>query len=250
MSLWLLTLLLSLPVLITGFIFLSLKIKAKNLRFLLAFSAAYLFAISVMHLLPESYEGANGKTIGLFILIGFFIQIIIEYFSAGIEHGHVHAHTDSCKTHLPLGMITGLYLHSLLEGLPIYQSGILELGTSSGNILSTQQSLIFGITLHNIPIAIAFVTLLLEHKATKLKTVLLLAGFALMAPLGCFISYGLNSIGVHNYEGFLKLSFGIVIGIFLHISTAIMFETSENHRYNIAKIGSMIAGVTLAAFIS
>ncbi|MBI3520032.1 MAG: ZIP family metal transporter [Bacteroidetes bacterium] len=249
MSLWLLTILLSLPVLVTGFIFLSLKIKAKNLRFLLAFSAAYLFAISVTHLLPECYEGADGKTIGLFILIGFFIQIIIEYFSAGIEHGHIHAHSDSCHKHLPLGMITGLYLHSLLEGLPIYQSGILvEAGTNT--LLTTQQSLIFGITLHNIPIAIAFVTLLLEHNASKLKTVLLLVGFALMAPLGCLISYVLNSFGVENYDGFLKLSFGIVIGIFLHISTAIMFETSENHKYNLAKIMSMIAGVFLAALIS
>ena len=71
-----------------------------------------------------------------------------------------------------------------------------------------------------------------------------------MAPLGCFISYVLNSVGVNNYDGFLKLSFGVVIGIFLHISTAIMFETGENHRYNLAKIISMIAGVFLAALIS
>lgn len=249
MSLWLLTLSLALPVLVTGVIFLSLKIKGRNLRFLLAFSAAYLFAISVTHLLPEAYEGTDGKITGLFILVGFFIQIIIEYFSAGIEHGHVHAHSDSCKKHLPLGMIAGLYLHSLLEGLPIYQSGMID-GTAADTVLSTQQSLIFGITLHNIPIAIAFVTLLLEHHASKLKTFLLLLGFALMAPLGCLASYLLNSVGVQNYDGFLKLSFGIVIGIFLHISTAIMFETSENHKYNLAKIASMIAGVLLAAFIS
>lgn len=247
MSLWLLTILLALPVLITGSIFLSLKIKAKNLRFLLAFSAAYLFAISVTHLLPECYEGTNAKTVGLFILVGFFIQILLEYFSAGIEHGHIHAHSDSCKKHLPLGMIAGLYLHSLLEGLPIYQSSN-EVITDS--MLSTQQSLIFGITLHNIPIAIAFVTLLLEHQSNKIKTFLLLIGFALMAPLGCFVSYALNSFGVNSYDGFLKLSFGVVIGIFLHISTAIMFETGENHKYNLAKIMSMIAGVFLAALIS
>lgn len=248
MSLWLLTILLSLPVLITGLIFLSLKIKAQNLRFLLAFSAAYLFAISVTHLLPECYEGTNTKTIGLFILVGFFIQIVLEYFSTGIEHGHTHAHSHSCEKHLPLGMITGLYLHSLLEGLPIYQSGIIA--EHSQAVLSTQQSLVFGITIHNIPIAIAFVTLLLEHKTSKAKTVLLLLGFALMAPLGCLISYILNSIGVQNYDGFLKLSFAVVIGIFLHISTAIMFETGENHKYNLAKIMSMIAGVFLAALIS
>lgn len=248
MSLWLLTILLSLPVLVTGSIFLSLKIKAQNLRFLLAFSAAYLFAISVTHLLPECYEETNAKTIGLFILIGFFIQIMLEYFSAGIEHGHTHAHSESCGKHLPFGMITGLYLHSLLEGLPIYQSGIIQAPTDT--VLSIQQSLVFGISIHNIPIAIAFVTLLLEHKTSKLKTMLLLIGFALMAPLGCLISYVLNSIGVQNYDGFLKLSFAVVIGIFLHISTAIMFETGENHRYNLAKIMSMIAGVFLAALIS
>lgn len=247
MNLALLTLLLALPVVLTGLVFLSLKIKGKNLRFLLAFSAAYLFAISVTHLLPECYEGANVKTVGIFILIGFFIQIVIEYFSAGIEHGHVHAHSDSCKKHLPYGMITGLYLHSLLEGLPIYQSSNVEMANS---ILTTQQSLIFGITLHNIPIAIAFVTLLTEHNASKFKALLLLIGFALMAPLGCFVSYVLNTFGVQNYDGFLKLSFGLVIGIFLHISTAIMFETSENHKYNLAKIMSMIAGVFLAALIS
>lgn len=248
MSLWLLTILLSLPVLITGLIFLSLKIKAQNLRFLLAFSAAYLFAISVTHLLPECYEGTNTKIIGLFILVGFFIQIVLEYFSTGIEHGHTHAHTHSCEKHLPLGMIVGLYLHSLLEGLPIYQSGIIEVHSHA--VLSTQESLVFGITVHNIPIAIAFVTLLLEHKTSKLKTGLLLLVFALMAPLGCLISYVLNSVGVQNYDGFLKLSFAVVIGIFLHISTAIMFETGENHKYNLAKIMSMIAGVFLAALIS
>lgn len=248
MNLGLLTLYLALPVLLTGSIFLSLKIKAKNLRFLLAFSAAYLFTISVTHLLPECYENSNYKTVGLFILVGFFIQILLEYFSAGIEHGHVHAHSDSCKKHLPFGMIAGLYLHSLLEGLPIYQSGIIE--HHAHTFLSTQESLVFGITIHNIPIAIAFVSLLLEHKASKIKTMFLLIGFALMAPLGCFISYALNSFGVQNYDGFLKLSFGVVIGIFLHISTAIMFETGENHRYNLAKIMSMIAGVFLAALIS
>ncbi len=248
MNLFELTFYLAFPVLLTGVIFLSLKIKAKYLRFLLAFSAAYLFAISVTHLLPECYENTNTKLIGFFILVGFFIQILIEYFSAGIEHGHIHLHSASCKKQLPIGMISGLYLHSLLEGLPIYQSGIID--SHANTLLTTQQSLIFGITLHNIPIAIAFVSLLIEHKSSRLKAMFLLIGFALMAPLGCFISYLLNTFGIENIDGFVKLSFAVVIGIFLHISTAIMFETGENHKYNLAKIASMIAGVLLAAFIS
>jgi zinc and cadmium transporter len=250
MNLFTLTLYLALPIIVTGSIFISLKIKSKNLRFLLAFSAAYLFTISVTHLLPECYEGSNYKSIGIFIMIGFFIQIFLEYFSTGIEHGHIHSHSDHCKKHLPVSMIGGLYLHSLLEGLPIYQSAMIDTHAHGSSLLNTQESLIFGITIHNIPIAIAFVTLLIEHQSSKYQTFLLLIGFSLMAPLGCLISYILNSVGVQNFDGFLKLSFGVVIGIFLHISTAIMFETGENHRYNIAKIMSMIAGVLLAILIS
>jgi len=202
----------------------------------------------VMHLLPECYDNTNKYKAGLFILIGFSIQILIEYFSSGIEHGHAHLHSDHCKKHLPFGMIFGLYLHSLLEGLPIYQATSLP---AEGNaVLNVQQSLIFGIALHNIPIAIAFVTLLLEHHASKARIVALLFGFALMAPLGCFISYLLTQVGLTNYDGFLKASFGVVIGIFLHISTAIMFETSENHKYNLTKIGSMVCGIIVAFLIS
>lgn len=248
MSVFLISISLALPVLLTGLLFLSVKIKASYLRLLLAFSAAYLFALCVMHLLPECYDSTNKYKAGLFILIGFSIQILIEYFSSGIEHGHAHLHSDHCRKHLPFGMIFGLYLHSLLEGLPIYQATSVP---AEGNaVLNVQQSLIFGIALHNIPIAIAFVTLLLEHHASKARIVALLVGFALMAPLGCFISYLLTQVGLTNYDGFLKASFGVVIGIFLHISTAIMFETSENHKYNLTKIGSMVCGIVVAFLIS
>lgn len=248
MSIFLISISLALPVLITGLLFLSVRIKTSYLRLLLAFSAAYLFSLCAIHLLPECYDHVNRYKAGLFILIGFFIQIIIEFFSSGIEHGHVHLHSDSCHKRIPFGMIFGLYLHSLLEGLPIYQSNLIP--AEGHAVLNVQQSMIVGITLHNIPIAIAFVTLLLEHHTSRARIVLLLVCFALMAPLGCLVSYLLTTLGIHNYESFLKASFGVVIGIFLHISTAIMFETSENHRYNLTKIGAMICGIAVALLVS
>jgi hypothetical protein len=36
---------------------------------------------------------------------------------------------------------------------------------------------------------------------------------------------------------------GVVIGMFLHISTTIIFETSENHKFNLLKLSSVIAGI-------
>jgi len=42
---------------------------------------------------------------------------------------------------------------------------------------------------------------------------------------------------------------GIVIGMFLHISTTIIFETSENHKFNLLKLSSIIAGVSSALLL-
>jgi hypothetical protein len=36
-----------------------------------------------------------------------------------------------------------------------------------------------------------------------------------------------------------------VIGIFMHISTTILFESSDVHRFNLAKLGAIIIGMTL-----
>ena len=87
------------PILLAGGIALKLKINQINLRLLLAFSAAYLFALSIMHLLPEAFEIGNAKQMGLFIVLGFCLQLLIDTFSTGIEHGHVHLHSSECKNH-------------------------------------------------------------------------------------------------------------------------------------------------------
>ena len=64
--------------------------KQKNLKLLLAFSGAFLLSITVFNFLPEVYNDSNSKTIGLFIMMGILLQIILEFFSKGAEHGHVH----------------------------------------------------------------------------------------------------------------------------------------------------------------
>jgi hypothetical protein len=41
----------------------------------------------------------------------------------------------------------------------------------------------------------------------------------------------------------------VVIGMFLHISTIILFESSEGHHFNLNKILMIISAVILAYFI-
>jgi len=232
------------PILIAGSVAFAIKVNQARLRLILAFSAAYLFAISIMHMLPEAFVvNTNVKLTGLFIVLGFCLQLLMDTFSTGIEHGHVHLHSHTCDKHLPYGIIIGLLLHSYLEGLPIYEPH----GLNGSNV---NYQLILGLCIHNLPITIAFVSLLKEHETHKTRAWLLLLLFSMMSPLGYMSSYLLQSFGLQNYEVFSQAAFAVVIGIFLHISTAILFETSDQHRYNIRKIIVMSLGIILAYMIS
>lgn len=231
------------PILLTGSLALVIRVNQVNLRLLLAFSAAYLFALSIIHLLPEAYEFGQVKQMGLFIVLGFTIQLIIDTFSTGIEHGHVHLHSTECKSHLPMGIVVGLFMHSFLEGLPVYNIN----PSQTSNI---NHQLVIGLAMHNIPISLAFAGLLKEHEAKTAKRWALLIAFSLMSPLGYLFSYMLQNYGLKHYEYFGHMAFAVVIGIFLHISTAILFESSEHHKYNRSKILFMAGGIVLAYLIS
>lgn len=233
---------LALPIVVTGLIAFALPIRASNLRLILAFSAAYLFSLSIIHMLPEAITVNNAKQAGLFIVIGFSLQLIIDTFSTGIEHGHVHLHSNDCHTHLPYGIIIGLFLHSLLEGLPVY------VPAESGGAVNYQ--LIMGLAVHNLPITIALVALLKDHHYSRGRSLLIVVAFAFMSPLGYLFSFLLHTIGLNANGLYSQMAYALVIGIFLHISTAILFESSDQHRYNFRKVAVMLLGITVAYVIS
>jgi zinc and cadmium transporter len=216
-------------------LFLFKKVNATFLKLLLSFSAAYLFAISLLHLIPEVYASAD-KYIGLFVLIGFFLQIVLEIFSEGIEHGHIHIHKKHLHT-FPLAMMVGLCIHSFLEGMPLVQN------FSDG---TTQYSLLTGIILHHIPVALALMSMLLASGITRQAAIFYLLLFALMAPLGAITSQIISNNTMQELSGFFDKMMAVVIGIFLHISTTILFESYEEHRFNYLKLLIILLGAGLA----
>ncbi|MEO6903860.1 MAG: ZIP family metal transporter [Bacteroidia bacterium] len=224
-----------LSVIISGSSVLYVHISTKRLKLLLSFSGAFLFAISVLHLIPEIYLSGT-PNIGIFILIGFFIQILLEFFSEGIEHGHIHIHSHNhAKSSFPYAMMVGLSIHSFLEGMPL------------ANInTEAHLSLFNGIIMHNIPIAIALMTMLLQSNITKTKAIGWLVIFGLITPLGAFTSYAIGENMIGNFSIYFDRIMAVVVGIFLHISTTILFESSENHRFNLLKFIIIILGASLA----
>jgi zinc and cadmium transporter len=210
-----------------------------KLKLLIAFSGAYLLSITALHLLPEVFTGDDrGAYFGSFVLVGFFIQVMLEYLSGGIEHGHAHTHRSAG---LPVGLMIGLCLHAFLEGMPLGggDAGHSHHGHSHSHGL---EPLLLGIVLHKYPVAMVFLAMLLNSGLAKAKAFGLLAVFAAMAPLGTLLSGEFEMVGQYNRE-----SLAIVIGIFLHVSTTILFESSEGHRFNAYKMMAIAAGLALSA---
>jgi zinc and cadmium transporter len=230
-------LLLFFAVIISGSSVLFVNISGKNLKLILSFSGAFLFAISVLHLIPEIYS-AGAANIGVFILIGFFAQILLEFFSEGIEHGHIHVHKPHHGHHdhaFPYAMMIGLSIHSFLEGMPLANTST-----------HSHQSLLTGIVLHNIPIAMALMTMLLQSNISKPKAIMWLVIFASITPLGSFTSYAIGENLIGNFSIYFGRIMAVVVGIFLHISTTILFESTENHRFNLIKFIVILMGASLA----
>ncbi len=219
-------------VVLSGIVVLRMKISAYALKLLLAFSGAFLFSISVMELMPEIYSSGVPFT-GVFILAGFLVQIIIEFFSKGIEHGHVHQHHTGDKR-FPAMMMIALGVHSFLEGMPLA-------GEWPGDE-SLHRSLLTGIILHNVPVSIALVLLLREAGIKEIPVLYWLVGFALMTPAGAFVADLAGSGFAGSITNFFPYLMALVTGIFLHISTTILFESSENHRFNLIKLLVIILG--------
>src|SRR5690554_8049513 len=82
----------------------------------MACSGGFLLSITVFELLPQVFETPS-KRIGVFIMLGILLQIFLEYFSKGAEHGHVHVHSE--QKHFPWMLFISLCIHAFVEGFPI-----------------------------------------------------------------------------------------------------------------------------------
>lgn len=237
-------------------IYLVPKSKSTNYKLLLVFAGSYLFAITVIHILPELYSQNTGlELIGLFVLAGFFLQQLLEYFTSGIEHGHVHTHeqhiheghhvhhpqTDHQKSISALVLLFALCIHAFLEG------SILAQPVNSEAIYDVN-AILLGIALHRAPAAFALMTVLAFQLRSKNRALPYLFGFSLAAPIGLLLSTYLASQEIISTT-FLIYLYALVCGNFLHISTTIVFESSPEHKFNARKLAVALFGALIAVAV-
>jgi zinc transporter ZupT len=232
-------------------VYLVPKGKSTNYKLLLVFAGSYLFAITVIHILPELYRQNLGvELIGLFVLAGFFLQQLLEYFTSGVEHGHIHSpepheghhrHSHHHQSISSLVLLTALCIHAFLEG------GMLAQPATMGPVYDVN-AILLGIALHRAPAAFALMTVLTFQLHSRNKALPHLIGFSLAAPIGLLLSSYLAETEVLSATALIYL-YALVCGNFLHISTTIVFESSPEHRFNAKKLAVAIFGALIAVSV-
>lgn len=231
------------PVLLSGISVFFFKTGERSLKLILAFGGAFLLTLTFTELIPEIYS-TESQQIGLFIMLGFFIQLLLDFLTKGVEHGHHSQHENlnqPCRNiHEHVGFLSvmiGICIHSFLEGMPL---------SSNFQNEELKNTLLTGIVIHNIPISIVLVSLFIHTELRKNFAVILLIIFALSAPLGTITSYFIGEGLTENMAHFFNIVLAVVVGIFLHISTTILFETEEHHGFNVYKFIAIILGAGTA----
>lgn len=217
--------------------FYSTLMYEKQLKLFLSFAGAYLLSVTLTQLIPEAFQSFDANK-GLFVLLGFLFQVFLERFSEGVEHGHLHLNKHLKSKVIPTGILISMGFHSYTEGIPL---GAFNPNETAG------WALIIGIFLHEIPATFTMVTLLKGIKISPKSILVCLALYACMSPLGAISSgfiYQLIPSVVFDY----LLAF--VIGTFLHISTTILFESSEKHAFPKAKLLAVLLGISTALLLT
>lgn len=235
-----------------SFVFVFKK-HEKILSYIGVFGGAFLLAVCFVHLLPEALT-LQGEThncahhshhhshshsflsVGFFVLIGFILQLVLELLSNGAEHGHLHDekhHSDKNSILPALMMLLGVSIHAFLEGFALVVNGVVN------------YSLLIGVVLHNIPIAMLVVNAFMLGGCSKFKSFAYLSVFALMGVLGSMFSIYFEFL--HDSMGYV---IGFVVGILLHVSISTLFDSKESHKYNFVRFLVVIVAFLLAVLLS
>jgi zinc transporter ZupT len=217
------------------------KVSSGSYKLALVFAGSYLFSITIIHIFPELFQStADASMLAVFVLAGFFLQQCLEFFSSGVEHGHIHKHDigHAHKESSAVWVMLALGAHSLLEG-----SLLMHGHTNTTN--HNSKTILWGILLHKAPEAFALMSVLLCEIKDKKKALIYLVLFAAASPIGLIASDVLMDSGLISANSFTYL-FALVSGNFLHISTTIVFESSVDHKFNAKKLGVALIAALIA----
>lgn len=219
--------------------------KPKLIRYVMLFNGAFIVGVVLMQLLPDLFKKGDHYT-GIWMVLGFGLQMLLEEWSGGVEHGHVHTH-EKKSGWLAFSIMAGLCLHAMIEGLPLgnYRTFVDSFSTGVDTGGHGQfYHLLLSIMIHNIPAAFALTSFLLMSGINRWFALLLLFVFAVMSPAAAFFAqFFLQDPQV------LLILLSVVTGNLLQIGSTILFENDAHtaHHFSLGKWLALCCGFVLSA---
>ena len=231
-----------------------------NLPVILSFGGSFIIGMCFLHLVPEAYDVTH--LAGLFVLVGFLLQGLLEFLSKGIEHGHFHTHEHGSHCdqpftlgRLPWAALISLGLHAALESMPVmdhdhhHHEGHVH-GPLALDMIDW--GLVMGLVLHKVPVAMVLMAMMQEQHVPRRVAWWVLVGFGLSPLVGMLAFEGIvHSLTQEWVILFPACAQAFVVGILLHIGTTVLFEAGDGHAFNRKKLVATCIGIatSLLAFL-
>lgn len=207
----------------------------RNVVYFMSFAAGLLIAVSLLHIIPESFE--LNSSASLFLLIGFLSLHIYDRILD--NHGPIKQEMES-NHYYSLGIITawGIGLHSFVDGI-VYMVTF-NVNMFTGIVTST--AMVF----HEIPEGIITFLLLREAGFSEKRSLMFsFIAAAISTPLGAILAYPF----VNNLDNAqLGILLALSAGALLYVGASRLLPESEvgSTKYSLITLG---LGILIAFMI-
>jgi zinc and cadmium transporter len=255
------------------------RISHTHVQLAMSFVGGLMLGVAVLHLLPHAASQAESLDLAAqSALLGLVATFLLIRFLAVHQHGHhdpiVHVHGDAdhvhehpgetprrlangspasrsgdldggVRRHRWLGLLVGLSLHTVIDGMALAASIAAESPAHDGVVLAGVGTLL-AITLHKPMDSLSVTTVMVADGVSKRLVHVVNGFFALLCPLAAIVFY-LGLYGAQYTSWLLGCGLGFAAGSFLCIALADILPEIQFHAHDRLKLtAALLAGVALA----
>jgi len=204
-----------------------------RLPVLLSLGAGIMLGSGFFHLMPEAYE-ILGKSVGMYILLGFLFLYFIEKFITV----HICEVLDCEVHHLGVAAFVGIAIHTLSNGIAL-GSGLLVPGLGVVVFLA--------VVAHKAPEAFSLTSVLMHSSLSRSKIIFVHLFTLSMIPLGAILAYYV--VGTQN-NALIGKALAFSTGTFLHISLSDLLPEVHKHSHSkYLSFAAFLFGLALMWFL-